>query len=179
MMQKDAKMKKDLWVHIGRTGAIESIWVKKPTLEEMQEAVEGYIEYVPRNAMKGDKILPVPVNAFSEEAMRSGSSSLCEVREVIVNEEGLLRSDFETNSVASFAAYGTTIKELDHHYGERIVGPSIIHVVHRPTDKRITSDEFMQLVGGVREGMWMFNIKHYADEAAGCGEPKMGRGEEE
>jgi|13_taG_2_1085334.scaffolds.fasta_scaffold00822_23 hypothetical protein len=179
MMQEDKKIEsKDLWVHIGRTGAIEHIWAKKPTLKEMQEAVDGYIEYVPRNAMKGDKVLPVPVNAYNDTAMRSGSSSLCEVREIIVNEEGLLRSDFHTNAVASFAAFGTTVREQDLDDGERIVGPSIVRVRHTPQDKQITSDEFMQLVGGVREGMWLFGLKHFVDEATGHGEPMMGVEEE-
>lgn len=176
MMKKTQENEsQDLWVHIGATGAIKEIWVKEPTLSEMQKAVDGYIEYVPRSMIK-DRVLPVPVSKYNDTPMRSGSSSLCKVIDVIANEEGLMRSDFTTNSVATFAAFGTTIQEQDQG-GQHIVGPSIVRVRHTPQDKQITSDEFMQLVGGVKEGMWLFGLRHFTDEQRGAGEPK--RGEEE
>lgn len=170
MMQEEEQQ---LWVHIGNDGAIQEIWTEEPSLKEMQKAVDGYIEYAVIDREKGG-CLPVPVNKWGEP-QRSGSSTLCEVKDVVVNEEGLLRNDYNSNAVAIFAAYGLTVSQQVPG-SPTLVGPAIVHVVHKPTDKQITADEFMQLIGGdnVREGFWLFDIGHFYDADRGIHIPQEG-----
>lgn len=170
MMQEEQQ----LWVHIGNDGGIRAIWTEEPSLKEMQEAVDGYIEYAVLDQEKGG-ILPVPINKWGKPA-RSGQTSLCEVKDVVVNEEGLLRNDFTSNSVAVFAAYGLTVPEQEMPGAPMLVGPAVVHVVHKSTDKQISADEFMQLIGGknVREGFWLFGIGHFHDAERGIQFPTEG-----
>jgi len=107
-----------LSILIAESGVITRITLDDLSLEEMQEHVGGYIEYANVRNTEG---FPVPASGLGYDD-KGFVAGLCEIRDVIVNEEGLLRN-LKPNSVSTFAAYGEGIT-----YDKPLVGPAILQV---------------------------------------------------
>ncbi|QDP64073.1 MAG: hypothetical protein Tp1100DCM51572_70 [Prokaryotic dsDNA virus sp.] len=107
-----------LSIFIAENGAITRISLDDLSLEEMQEHVGGLIEYA---VVRNTEGFPVPASGLGhdEKGLKAG---LCKVKDVIVNEEGLLRR-MTPNAVSTFAAYAEGIQ-----YERPLVGPAIIQV---------------------------------------------------
>lgn len=111
---------------IDGNGTIKEIVHGDMSLADMQKHVGGLIEYAVCEKTEG---FPVPPSAVGANRARfeGGDAVLCEVIDVIVNEEGLLRG-MPPNVISTFAAYG---EGLDSN--RMLVGPSII-IVKQPQD---------------------------------------------
>ena len=104
---------------IGMDGKVKKVMTnEEPSLEVMQEFVGGLIEYA---YTKGGTDFPVPYHALGIED-KENLCALLKVRDVIVNEEGLLMN-LTPNPIATYAAY-----EGGWDYPNPLVGPAIIQV---------------------------------------------------
>jgi len=108
-----------LSILVGENGAITRITLDDLSLGEMQEHVGGYIEYAKVTNTEG---FPVPASGLGYGGNKKLLAGLCEVKDVIVNEEGLLRN-MTHNAVSTFAAYAEGIE-----FNNPLVGPAIIQV---------------------------------------------------
>lgn len=141
----------DLWLVLDAEGMAKELLFSKPTLREMQKAVGGLIEYAP---VKKGATMPIPCG--------SNMSRVSQVKEVIVDEEGLLKG-YGENAVSSYAMHNVPINEADK-FTPVLVGPAIIHVTMSADDKKITFEEFMSLVSGSEPNTIFFEafgIMHY------------------
>ncbi len=116
-MEKEEKIN----LLIDGNGTIKEIVYGDMSLADMQKHVGGLIEYAVCEKTEG---FPVPPSAVGASRGK-GDAVLCEVIDVIVNEEGLLRG-MPPNVISTFAAYG---EGLDSN--RMLVGPSII-IVKQP-----------------------------------------------
>lgn len=123
--QGDNKMQ-EKWLFLGIEGEIEKIVSEKPTLEEMQEWVGGYIEYT--GAEKDSNFF---VN--TKKSMESSQGDLNRLKvmkqnviDIIVNEEGLLMN-LEPNYIATAAKYNLSYLDMQIHDITPLVGNVIIH----------------------------------------------------
>lgn len=138
----------DLWVVLNQDGTAKDLLFSKPTLGEMQEAIGGYIEYAP---VKEGAKMPIPINR--------GLSRVATVKDIIVDEDGLLKG-YQENAVSTYAMTNIPINEQDN--GTPIlVGPAIIHVEVSQDDKLLDFKDFMALVSG-QEGLHFasYGIQH-------------------
>ena len=137
---------------IGMDGKVKKVMTnEEPSLEVMQDFVGGLIEYAP---VKGATDFPVPHHAL-DMVEKQNLCALLKVRDVIVNEEGLLRG-LTPNPIATYAAY-----EGGWDYPNPIVGPAIIQL-EPPIDMdelewvdmdwildRVTAKEDREFVGSI------------------------------
>lgn len=111
---------------INADGSVAKLTEREPTLEEMQKHVGGLIEYA----------VVTTQNKFALPTSK-GKAVLTEVKDVIVNEEGLLLGMFP-NPIASFAAWGHTIDNP-----EQLVGPCIVVCESPNKDSEIVGLEWI------------------------------------
>ena len=103
-------MNRDTYMFINADGGVAKLTEEEPTLEEMQAHVGGLIEYAVVTSQK----------KFAVPKKGKGKCLLTNVKDVIVNEEGLLLG-MSPNAVATFAAWGYDITSE-----QQLVGPCII-----------------------------------------------------
>tara|TARA_R100001510_G_C7653860_1_gene212346 strand:+ start:156 stop:620 length:465 start_codon:yes stop_codon:yes gene_type:complete len=126
---------------IDEEGRVQFITDDDMSLSQMQEAVGGLIEYVPR----------VPEDAWMP-VNHEGRILRAKVVEVIVNEEGRLMRQ-PPNHIATLAAFGeirylhAVMQGPDH----LLVGRAIIVCEVDPEADEVTFDEFLQVGEAAQE----------------------------
>ena len=120
---------------IDEEGRVQGITEERMSLEQMQEAVGGLIEYVPS----------IPEEAWMP-VNHEGRIIRGKVVEVIVNEEGRLMR-LPPNHISTLAAYGETryLHAVTQGPGRLLVGRAIIVCEVDPDADEGTFDEFMQV----------------------------------
>ena len=96
------------------TGAVLMVgedWEGDGVLSQMQHMVDGLIEYVPLGSDR-DIILPLGVKA--------------ELLDIVVNEEGLYRNDFDFNPLSTLMANGTYGHKKWNGGPFNLVGPALV-----------------------------------------------------
>ena len=101
------------------------------TLEQMQEAVGGYIEYA---TFAQDVDLPIPTH----EGLR-----MAKVLQVIANEEGLMMG-LKSNAIGTYCAFGVPIPQAP----QMIVGDVLVQVRLDEDAREVSPTELMSLLNG-------------------------------
>lgn len=130
-------MSMNLWIRIDEAGRPSVVSMEKePSLEQMQEAVGGLIEY----CTFGKNVqLPVP-------HPETGKMVLADVIDVIAHEEGRLVAEPIRNALGTYAAFGRPISEAPYS----IVGAVIVHFRITDDAQETSQAELMNRVLGVR-----------------------------
>ena len=120
---------------IDEEGRVQGITEEDMSLSEMQEAVGGLIEYVPR----------IPEEAWMP-VNHEGRIIRGKVVEVIVNEEGRLMR-LPPNHISTLAAYGEAryLHAVTQGPGHLLVGRAIIVCEVDPDADEVTFEEFLQV----------------------------------
>lgn len=142
------------WLFLRTGGEIEKIVNEKPTLEEMQEFVGGYIEYT--GAEKKSNFF---INSTS--SMKKANGDLMRMKvikqdviNIIVNEEGLLHG-LGFNYIATAAKYNLSYLDLANKNIQPLVGNVIIHYEHTgevlEDDREYSIMEATTMLTGVKQ----------------------------
>jgi hypothetical protein len=142
------------WLFLRTGGEIEKIVNEKPTLEEMQEFVGGYIEYT--GAEKKSNFF---VNSVS--SMKKANGDLMRMKvikqdviDIIVNQEGLI-DGLDFNYIATAAKYNLSYLDLSRRNIQPLVGNVIIHYEHTgealEDDREYSLMEATTMLTGVKQ----------------------------